>query len=49
MSSHAPPGVDGALAYYPVLYTCCAFMLLAGAATRNRPVPAEGERRAAPC
>lgn len=39
MSSYAPPAVDGALVYYPVLYTCCAFMLLACLAPRNRPVP----------
>jgi hypothetical protein len=35
MAPRTPFAVDDVLAYYPALYTCCAFLLLAGAAVAN--------------
>jgi hypothetical protein len=47
MSPAAPPETHDALSYYPALYTCCAFLLIASAALGHRPPALLGEKHPA--
>jgi hypothetical protein len=44
MAPRAPFTMDDVLAYYPALYTCCAFLLLAGAAVANGVLRLRGQQ-----